>query len=98
MFLTLALAGLIRLNLVKAAGTTKAINFASNLASMITWLVNGSVLFSLALPCMASTIAGNFIGSKLAIKIGGKFIKPVILIVAALLFIRVIFDLVKSRF
>jgi uncharacterized membrane protein YfcA len=94
MFLTLALAALVHLNLVKAAGTTKVINFASNLASMITWLINGSVLFSLALPCMVSAIAGNFIGSKLAIKIGGKFIKPVILIVAALLFIRVISDLV----
>jgi uncharacterized membrane protein YfcA len=96
MFLTLALAGLVRLNLVKAAGTTKAINFASNLASMITWLINGSILFSIALPCMASAIAGNFIGSKLAIKIGGKFIKPVILIVAALLFVRVISDLIRG--
>jgi uncharacterized membrane protein YfcA len=98
MFLTLALAGLVRLDLVKAAGTTRAVNFASNLASMITWLINGSVLFSLALPCMASAIAGNFIGSKLAIRIGGKFIKPVILIVAALLFIRVISDLLKWYF
>ncbi|GHU64713.1 UPF0721 transmembrane protein [Spirochaetia bacterium] len=93
MFITLALAGLVHLNLVLAAGTTRVINFSSNLASMLTWLINGSVLFSLALPCMVSAIAGNFIGSKLAIKIGAKFIKPVILIVAALLFIRVISDL-----
>jgi uncharacterized membrane protein YfcA len=93
MFITLALAGLVHLELVKAAGTTRVINFASNLASMVTWFFAGKILFALAIPCMICTMAGNFLGSRLAIKIGAKFIRPVILVVAALLFIRVLTDL-----
>ena len=62
MFLTLVLAGLVHLELVKAAGTTRVINFASNVASLTVWLMGGKILFSLALPCMACAVAGNFIG------------------------------------
>lgn len=95
MFITLALAGLVRLELVKAAGTTRVINFASNLASMATWLFAGKILFALAIPCTVCTMAGNFLGSRLAVKTGAKFIRPLIIAVAALLFIRVLADLIR---
>jgi uncharacterized membrane protein YfcA len=93
MFITLVLAGLARLELVKAAGTTRVINFSSNLASLAVWLMGGKVLFPLALPCAASAVLGNFLGSRLALKNGQKIIRPVILIVAALLFIKVLGDM-----
>jgi uncharacterized membrane protein YfcA len=37
-------------------------------------------------------MAGNFFGSRLAIKIGAKFIRPVILLVIVLLFVKIITD------
>jgi uncharacterized membrane protein YfcA len=95
MFLALALSGIARLDLVKATGSTKAINFASNLASVITWLPSGQIIFPLAVPCMLCNMAGNFLGSRLAIKVGAKFIRPVIIIVAILLFVKVLQDIVK---
>jgi uncharacterized membrane protein YfcA len=93
MFYTLSLAVLVRLDLVKASGTTKVINMASNVSSAITYLVYGKVLFALAIPAMVSAMAGSFVGSRLAIKIGPKFIRPVILVMAGLLFVKVLFDL-----
>jgi uncharacterized membrane protein YfcA len=92
MFYTLALAGAVRLDLVKATGTAKVINFASCLASALTFFSDGDILFSLAFPAMASAIVGSFIGSKLAIKIGVKFIRTVLVIVMILLFVKIASD------
>ena len=95
MFMTLALGGLVRLDLIKAVGTTKILNFSSNAASMVTWLINGKILFPIALPCMICSVAGGFLGSRMAIKTGKKFIRAVLVLVAALLFIRIIYDLFR---
>jgi len=98
MFITLVLTGLAHLELVKAAGTTRVINFSSNISSLTVWLIGGKILFPLAVPCMACSVAGNFIGSRLAVKNGKKIIRPIIIIVACLLLIRVISDLLKLKF
>jgi len=95
MFMTLALSGLVRLDLIKAVGTTKLLNLSSNIASMVTWLINGKILFSLALPCTLCSIAGGFLGSRLTMKIGKKLIRIVLVLVAALLFIRIAADLFR---
>jgi uncharacterized membrane protein YfcA len=96
MFMTLALCGLVRLELIKGVGTTKIINFSSNIASMLTWLVNGKVLFPIAIPCTICSVAGGFLGSRMAIKVGRKFIRPVLALVAVLLFSKIIFDLIRA--
>ena len=93
LFMTLALGALVRLELIKAVGTTKVLNLSSNIASMVTWLVNGKILFPVAIPCMVCSMAGGFLGSRLAMKIGKKLIRIVLAVVAALLFIKILFDL-----
>jgi uncharacterized membrane protein YfcA len=93
MFMTLALTFLVRLELIKAVGTTKVLNFSSNIASMITWLVNGKVLLPIAIPCVFCSIAGGFLGSRMAIKIGKNVIRPVLALVAVLLFVKILVDL-----
>jgi uncharacterized membrane protein YfcA len=92
MFYTLLLAGFVRLDLVKAAGTAKVLNFASCLASAAAFFSDGDILFPVAFPAMASAIAGSFIGSRLAIKIGVKFIRAVLAIVVILLFTKIAWD------
>jgi len=95
MFMTLALSALIRLELIKAVGTTKILNFSSNMASVLTWFLNGKILFPIAIPCMICSVAGGFLGSRMAIKIGQKFIRPVLAFVALLLFVKILFDLIQ---
>ena len=94
MFITLALSSMIRLELAKAVGTTKVINFSSNIVSMITWLVNGKILFPIAIPCAVCSAAGGFFGSRMAMKAGKKIIRPILAIVAILLFAKILFDLI----
>ena len=42
-----------------AAGTTKVINLSTNIAAMVTYLVNGHVIFALGLVAGVFGIAGN---------------------------------------
>jgi uncharacterized membrane protein YfcA len=41
MFMTLAFTGILHLELIMSVGTTKLVNFSSNFASMITYIING---------------------------------------------------------
>ncbi|MCL2704954.1 MAG: TSUP family transporter [Spirochaetaceae bacterium] len=98
LFMTLTLSAIVRLELTKAVGTTKVINFSSNIGSMITWLVNGKILFPVAIPCAICSMAGNYIGSRIAMKSGKKIIRPILAFVAILLFAKILFDLIASSF
>ena len=96
MFMTIALSGLVHLELIKAVGTTKALNFSSNIASMFTWLFSGKILFPIAIPCAVCSVAGGYLGSRMAMKIGKKLIHLVLALVAMLLFIRILFDVLRA--
>jgi len=87
-FLILIYTGLIK----KASGNTKLVNLASNIAALVTYLINGKIIFFLGITAAVFGIAGNYIGSGLVIKNGQKVMRPIILVVLALLFIKVIVD------
>ncbi len=93
-FLILAFVSLMNLGLVEASGSAKIVNLSSNIASMITYLANGKVVFLIAIPAAACAILGNLIGSHLAIHRGARFIRPVIIGVLFLLFLRFLSDFV----
>ena len=93
-FLILLLTSLTGMDMVQASATAKPINLASNLSSLITRLAAGQVIFALAVPAMAFSMAGGWVGSKLAMKRGAKFIRFVMLGVLGLLVITLIADLV----
>jgi uncharacterized membrane protein YfcA len=96
MFMTLALSGLVHLDLIKSVGSTKLINFSSNFTAMITWLISGKILFPIAVPCMVCSVAGGFLGSRMAIKTGKKLIRLVLALVSILLFVKIAVDLIKD--
>ena len=96
MFLTLAFTAILRLELTKAAGTARIINLSSNIISMITWLVNSKILFPVAIPCTICSVAGGYLGSRMAMKSGRKIIRPVLAFVAILLFVKILFDLIGN--
>lgn len=74
-FLILALHWVLRISLLKASATSKVMNFASNLGAMILFIWNGAVIWSVGLPMMAANIAGNWLGSRLAIKVGTEAVR-----------------------
>ena len=87
-FLMLMLVGVAHISLERAVGTTKVINLSTNLASLSVYLVHGKVLFPLALVAAVFGIAGNFIGARYFTKKGAGFVKPLIIIVLAMFFVK----------
>lgn len=95
-FAIIAYCALMRYDLKTASGNAKILNLASNCASAITFMAAGSVLYRAALPAAICGILGNYIGSGLAIKKGGKFIRPMMTAVICLLLGKMAFDLIGT--
>lgn len=93
-FLILAFTGLCRFDLLTASGNTKVANSASNLASLVTFALAGKVLWSVGIPAALCGIAGNYIGSGLALKGGAKVIRPMFFVVLGLLLARLVYGLI----
>lgn len=92
-FYTLIFASIIGMTIQNSCGTTKIVNMCSGLAALITFILNGKIDFSLAIPCTLLSIAGNWLGSGLAIKNGEKLVRPVMVVAMILLLIKVASDL-----
>ena len=92
-FLLLAFCRLGRLELRTAAGNVKLVNLASNLSALATSFTAGKVFIALGLIAGLASIAGHYLGSGLAIKNGSKIVRPVILLMLALLAVKVVTEL-----
>ncbi len=93
-FLIIGYTALCGFALRESSGTAKVVNFSSNIAALIAFASRGNVLYALAIPAALCGIAGHYIGSGLAIKKGGKVIKPMLYGVVVLIVIKIIYDLV----
>ena len=92
-FLVLLYTGLLRCDLVTAAGNAKLVNLASNVAALATFIAGGVVNYRLGIPAMFCGIAGNYIGSGLALKKGAVIIRPMFIVALVLLVAYILNDL-----
>ncbi len=87
-FWTMAFMVLLGLNMTRASGFTKVMNFTSNVVALSFFIMGGNVLYSVGLVMACGQIVGAGIGSTLAIKNGAQFIRPVFLTVIFLTIVR----------
>ena len=93
-FLLLAYTQLAKLPLRLAAGNVKIANLASNVGSLAVFLINGQAIIPIGLISAVFAVSGHFLGAGLLLKNGTKVVKPFVLAVLGLLFVRLIYDLV----
>ncbi|MBS5950786.1 MAG: TSUP family transporter, partial [Clostridium sp.] len=93
-FLVLAFTSICGFNMITASGNAKIVNLASNLAALVVYILNGKVSFMIGIPAAIFAVLGNYIGAHFAINKGSKFIKPVIILVISMLFIKIIVDFI----
>jgi len=86
----LVLTGAARYTMKEAAGTTKAINLSSNVAAFVTFVIHGKIIYTLGLAAAICSILGNYIGSGLVMGNGQKIVRPLILVVLAILFVKIL--------
>ena len=90
-FLIIAFTVFTRMAVGSANAQAKVINLTSNITSLAVFLLNGQVLIPLGLAGAAWNMAGAWVGSGLAMSKGVKIVRPVILLVLALLLAKIIF-------
>lgn len=94
-FLLLLLSELAGYNISHAVGTTKAVNLASNIGSLLFFFSTDLIRYAYALPGAAFCMLGHTVGSALVVKKGRKIVQAIIFIVLLLLFIKVISDMLQ---
>ncbi len=77
---------------VTAAGNAKVLNFASNISGLLTFIFVGSVSFVYGLMIGIPMIIGALVGSKLAIRKGAAYIRPLFITVTLVLIGKQIWD------
>jgi uncharacterized membrane protein YfcA len=70
---------------VKAAGNAKILNFGSNIASLITFMALGSINYWIGIPMGLAMVCGALLGSRMAIRKGSAYVRPLFITVCVLL-------------
>lgn len=91
-FWTLACLSLLGLELTRATAYTKAVNLASNLASLLVFAVSLRIRFDMAAVMIAGQLIGARLGSGLVIRHGAPLVRVVFLTVVLALVIKLLWD------
>ena len=87
-FFVFALVGLLGYNFLEASAKAKLANWATNLAALVVFVPQGAVLWELALPMAAANIAGGYLGARVAVARGSRFVRIFFLVVVTALVLR----------
>ena len=93
-FLILLLTALAHMPVTEANGVSKAINLATNLSALVVFIINGKVVFLIGLTAGLFSIAGNWLGSSFFKKGGSKAVKPIMICVLAIFFVKVLLEVI----
>lgn len=92
-FFILAFISLMGYDFLKASASSKLINIATNLAAICYFSSTGHILYQYALPMAVFNVSGAFLGTKLAILKGNKFIRVFFLMVVVFAILRFAYDI-----
>ncbi|OQX37720.1 MAG: hypothetical protein B0D91_06215 [Oceanospirillales bacterium LUC14_002_19_P2] len=79
-----------RLNLLVASGAARAMNFISNIISLLTFAWLGHVNWMLGIGLGLSLMLGSLLGAHSAVRLGSRFIKPVFILVVLAISIHLV--------
>ncbi|WP_024357405.1 TSUP family transporter [Leucobacter chironomi] len=97
-FLVIALVGLLGYDFLRASAQAKIVNFATNLGALLFFIPLGAVLWPLGLLMGIANVAGSFIGSRMAIARGVRFVRVLFLVVVGVLIVKLGFDVWHENF
>jgi len=86
--LIFAFVALLGFDFLRASAMSKAVNWASNIASLTLFIFNGSWLPLLAISMAAANGAGGFLGAKMALAKGSKWVRALFALVVSGLILR----------
>ncbi len=91
-FYLLSFTTLLGQGIIRATAHTKLLNFTSNIASLLIFVLSGKVVWLIGLVMGVGQILGAQLGSHLAIKNGAKIIRPLLVIVCCAMAVRLLMN------
>jgi uncharacterized protein len=91
-FLVLGFISLLGFDFLYASANAKMVNLASNFGSICLFLIKGKIIWAIAIPMVFCNACGGWLGAKLAISKGNKFIRILFLVVVLGTLIRFGYD------
>lgn len=79
-FFMLAFVMLAGFGVLKATAHTKLLNFASNIGSLAVFIPSGAMWWAVGLAMAAAQVAGASLGARLAMRVGARLIKPLLVV------------------
>lgn len=92
-FFILAFIALLGYDFLHASASAKLINMATNIAAICYFGSTGHILYEFAIPMAICNVGGSFLGTKLALLKGNKFIRIFFLIVVFGTILRFAYDI-----
>lgn len=95
-YLTISMKKFLHLDYIISTASTKPLNLATNVGSVLAFVLAGKVLWMIALPMALANMTGSWIGSHYAIKGGEEFIKKVLISVLVFMLLANIIKIIVS--
>jgi uncharacterized protein len=96
-FLIFAFILLFGFDFIVASASAKVVNFATNLAALIFFALNGNILYHIALPMAVFNVLGAIAGTRLAILKGSRFVRILFLFVVFGVITKLIWDTFSAQ-
>jgi uncharacterized membrane protein YfcA len=77
---------------LKATAHTKMLNFASNLGSLLVFVFSGATWWGVGLAMAVGQIAGASLGARVAMRVGARLIKPLLVVVSTGMALRLLWQ------
>ncbi len=91
-FFLLGFVLLLGYGVVRATAHTKLLNFTSNVAALLLFILSGKVVWTMGLAMGLGQFAGAQLGSRLAIREGARIVRPLLVLVCLAMALRLLFD------
>ncbi len=88
-FLIFAFVGIFGFDFLSASASAKAVNWTTNIASLLYFATHGNVLYAFGLAMAASNIVGATLGAHVAIAKGSRFVRVFFLVIVCGLIAKV---------
>ena len=91
-FIMVGFVSLLGLGILNAMAHTKAVNAASNLGALTVFAWKGVIIWPIALAMALGAFIGAQLGTRCAVKVGARLIKPMLVIMCCLMAIRLLLN------
>ena len=96
-FLVIGLVTMLGYDFLQSSAKAKLVNFATNFGALVIFIPHGAVVWGLGLALGAANTLGGYLGARLAIDRGARFVRLAFLIVSAALIVKLSWDTFIAR-